>query len=139
MADTVSRSVRSHIMASVKQKHTKPELIVRSYLHNLGFRFRVQRKDLPGSPDIILPKHRTVIFVHGCFWHQHQGCTKARRPTSNQDYWDNKLSGNVQRDKKKTAALRKLGWNVITVWECETKDLSKLQKRLRTIISNYIG
>ncbi|MBL8207565.1 MAG: hypothetical protein JNM09_25255 [Blastocatellia bacterium] len=82
MADTVSATTRSRIMASVKQKHTKPELFVRSRLHQLGYRFRIQRRDLPGSPDIVLPKYHTAIFVHGCFWHQHKGCSKSRKPTS---------------------------------------------------------
>jgi DNA mismatch endonuclease, patch repair protein len=134
MADTVDQSIRSQIMASVRQKHTKPELIVRRCLHRLGFRFRVQRRDLPGSPDVVLPKHRTAIFVHGCFWHQHKGCKKARKPTSNTDYWDNKFKDNVRRDKKKIAKLKKLGWNAVVIWECETKDQTKLERLLYELI-----
>ncbi|MEW6128861.1 MAG: DNA mismatch endonuclease Vsr [Acidobacteriota bacterium] len=137
MTDTVSSSVRSRIMASVKQRHTKPELLVRSRLHQLGYRFRVQRRDLPGSPDIVLPKYRTAIFVHGCFWHQHKGCSKSRKPTSNNDYWDQKLLENVRRDRRKVAALKKLDWRVILVWECETKDTEKLKKKLEKIAHLY--
>lgn len=120
-------------MASVKQRHTKPELLVRSRLHRLGYRFRVQRRDLPGSPDIVLPKYGIAIFVHGCFWHQHKGCPKSRKPTSNNDYWDQKLLENVKRDRRKVAALKKLGWRVLVIWECETKEITKLDKQLQVI------
>lgn len=135
MADTVSKSVRSRIMSSVKQRHTKPEMIVRSLLHRLGFRFRLHRKDLPGSPDIVLPKFHTAIFVHGCFWHQHKNCTKSRRPSSNQDYWNTKLDENISRDKRKEKELSKLGWRVATVWQCEIRDLETLTKKLKKLLS----
>lgn len=130
MTDTVSVTVRSKIMANVPQRNTGPERIVRSCLHRHGFRFRLHRRDLPGSPDIVLPKHDTAIFVHGCFWHQHRGCRKSRKPTSNTDYWDQKLAANVLRDKRKTRELKKLGWQVIVIWECETKTPETLSRKL---------
>lgn len=133
MADTVSKSVRSRIMSSVKQRNTKPEMIVRSLLHRLGYRFRLHRKDLPGSPDIVLPKFRTAIFVHGCFWHQHKNCKKSRRPSSNQEYWNTKLDENISRDKRKEKELSKLGWRVVTVWQCEICDPEVLSEKLKTI------
>lgn len=133
MADTVTKKVRSHIMSSVKQKHTKPEVAVRSLLHRLGYRFRLHRKDLPGSPDIVLPKYRTAIFVHGCFWHQHEKCSKARRPSSNLEYWNTKLDENISRDKKKEKELSELGWQIVTVWQCETRDLESLSTKLQKI------
>jgi len=135
MADTVSKSVRSRIMSSVKQRHTKPEMIVRSLLHQLGFRFRLHRKDLPGSPDIVLPKFRTAIFVHGCFWHQHKNCSKSRRPSSNQNYWNTKLDENISRDKRKEKELSKLGWRIATVWQCEIRDLETLTKKLKKLLA----
>jgi DNA mismatch endonuclease (patch repair protein) len=130
MADTVTKEVRSRIMSSVRQWDTSAERLVRSFLHAQGFRFRLHRRDLPGSPDIVLPRYRTVIFVHGCFWHQHRSCQKARRPSSNKDYWDRKLDENVQRDKKKANELRKLGWKVITIWQCETRSPDLMIKKL---------
>lgn len=133
MADTVSKAVRSRIMSSVKQRHTKPEMIVRSLLHQLGYRFRLHRKDLPGSPDIVLPKFHTAIFVHGCFWHQHKNCGKSRRPSSNQNYWNTKLDENITRDRRKERELSKLGWRVLTVWQCETKDLDILTKKMKKL------
>ena len=117
-------------MASVPQRNTKPELAVRRILHALGFRFRLHRGDLPGSPDIVLPRHRVVVFVHGCFWHQHEGCKKARRPSSNADYWDRKLDDNIERDRRSTEALQELGWRVLLVWQCELRDSDSLAKRL---------
>lgn len=135
MPDVVSASVRSRIMSSVKQRHTKPEMVVRSLLHRLGYRFRLHVKDLPGSPDIILPKFRTAIFVHGCFWHQHKNCGKSRRPSSNQEYWNTKLDGNVSRDKRKEEELSKLGWRVEIVWQCETGDKETLSKKLDKLLS----
>lgn len=119
--ETQKSRQRSKNMAAVKGKDTVPELLVRSALHRLGYRFRLHRKDLPGKPDIVLPKHRLCIFVHGCFWHQHPGCSRATRPATNTEFWDAKLDGNVARDKRDVARLRVLGWNVCIIWECETK------------------
>lgn len=135
MPDLVSAAVRSRIMSSVKQRHTKPEVVVRSLLHRLGYRFRLHQKGLPGSPDIVLPKYRTAIFVHGCFWHQHEGCSKARRPSSNQEYWDKKLDENISRDKRKEAELSQLGWRIATVWQCETSDVDRLSEKLKSLLS----
>lgn len=108
-------------MSRVRSKNTKPEVFARSVLHRMGYRFRVHRKDLPGNPDIVLPKHRAVIFVHGCFWHRHPGCSKATVPKTNTDWWRNKLENNVERDARNYRQLRELGWRVFTLWECETK------------------
>jgi DNA mismatch endonuclease (patch repair protein) len=126
MADFVTPEKRSKIMRGVKQKDTKPELLVRRALHARGHRFRLHRKDLPGKPDIVLPRHGLAIFVHGCFWHQHAGCKDGRLPASNEDYWLPKLARNVERDQEKAGALQDAGWRVLTIWECEARDPAKL-------------
>lgn len=130
MADTVSRSKRTEIMSSVKQRHTKPEIAVRKILHRHGFRFRLHNKKLPGTPDIVLSKHNLVIFVHGCFWHQHEGCRKSRRPTSNVKFWNEKLDKNIARDSQKEADLKNSGWTVLIIWDCEIKDDSLITQKL---------
>ena len=117
-------------MSRIRSGDTKPEIVVRSLLHRMGYRFRLHRRDLPGKPDIVLPKHRTVIFVHGCFWHRHRGCKRCTTPSTNQDYWLEKLKGNAERDRKNKRLLKKLGWKVGIVWECETNDLDQLQKMI---------
>ena len=117
--DKFTAEKRSSIMSSVRNKDTKPEIFIRSLLHKNGFRFRLHRKDLPGSPDIVLPKLKTVIFVHGCFWHGHD-CAKGRRPASNQEFWNEKLDKNLLRDSSNYDALNLLGWKVKIIWECET-------------------
>ncbi|MNM71779.1 Very short patch repair protein [compost metagenome] len=122
---------RSDIMRAVKRAHTAPEIVVRQALHALGLRFRLHRRDLPGSPDIVLPKFRTVVFVHGCFWHRHPDCRYATTPKSRQEYWLPKFEANVERDARKEAQLRELGWRVLVIWECETKSLEALEARLR--------
>lgn len=119
--DVFSRAKRSEVMSRVRNKNTKPELVVRSLLHSLGYRFRLHRNDLPGKPDIVLPKHRTVIFVHGCFWHQHENCRRARLPKQNQVFWSAKLAQNKERDRGAEVALKKLGWQVQVVWSCEAQ------------------
>ena len=129
MADIFSKKTRSKIMSCIRGKDTKCELVVRRLLHRLGFRFRLHRTDLPGSPDVVLPKYRTVVFVHGCFWHGHS-CRDGKSPKSNQPYWLPKLRRNRERDVKNRASLRRLGWSVLTVWECEVKHLGKLERRL---------
>jgi DNA mismatch endonuclease (patch repair protein) len=134
MADFVSPEKRSKIMRGVKQADTKPEIRVRRALHAMGYRFRLHRKDLPGRPDIVLPRHHTALMVHGCFWHQHANCKDGRRPTSNTAYWSPKLERNVERDQEKMAALEALGWSVLTIWECETKDPSLLRARLEALL-----
>lgn len=118
-ADSLSCEKRSEVMSRVRSKNTKPEVFVRSVLHRMGYRFRIHRKDLPGNPDVVLPKHRTLIFVHGCFWHQHPGCRKATIPRNNREYWERKLRRNVERDAKARRALAEQGWKVLILWECE--------------------
>lgn len=125
---------RSRIMRAVGQKHTAPEMAVRRILHGLGYRFRVQRRDLPGSPDIVLPKYKTAIFVHGCFWHRHPGCKKATTPKTRVPFWTEKFERNVLRDRQKEAALREMGWQILVVWECESKDVATLA----TILSSAL-
>lgn len=128
--DTISKDKRSWIMAQVKSKDTKAERIVRSLLHRLGYRFRLHRIDLPGNPDIILPKFHTAIFVHGCFWHRHSGCNRARMPSSNIEYWQRKFKSNVSRDEENKKLLESSGWQVIVIWECELKNLQNLESKL---------
>ena len=123
---------RSWIMSRIKGKDTTPEKTVRSMLHRMGFRFRLHKRDLPGSPDIAMPRHNTVIFVHGCFWHCHPGCKDSGIPKTNTIFWQNKLGKNVERDKKNIENLKYLGWNVVVIWECETKDAEGLYKKLKT-------
>ena len=123
------------MMSSVKQRHTKPEITVRKILHRLGFRFRLHSKKLPGTPDIVLPKYKAVIFVHGCFWHQHEGCRKAHRPTSNIEFWNEKLDNNIERDSRKEAELKNSGWKVLTIWDCEIKDEDLLIERVKNFLN----
>ena len=118
----MTSEARSRNMAAIKSKNTKPEIEVRKILHEMGYRFRLHRKDLPGNPDIVLPKYKTAIFVNGCFWHQHEGCKYACLPKTKTDFWKKKLEGNKQRDKVKQSQLNELGWKIINVWECEIKD-----------------
>lgn len=121
MVDKFSKETRSYIMSQVKGKDTKPEILVRSYLFSRGLRFRKNDKRYPGSPDIVLPKYNTIVFVHGCFWHHHKGCKYATMPKSNVDFWEKKLYRNKERDERNRKELEAMGWNVITVWECELK------------------
>jgi DNA mismatch endonuclease (patch repair protein) len=135
VTDIVSPAVRSRMMAGIKGKNTKPELIVRSYLHRAGFRFSLHRKDLPGRPDIVLPKYRTVVFVHGCFWHRHEGCRFATTPGTRRAFWLNKLRTNQLRDQRAIAALNEAGWRTYVLWDCEltTGRLDELIHRLARI------
>lgn len=130
MSDIYDSQQRSALMSAIRTQNTKPEMIVRSILHRIGYRFRLHRKDLPGRPDIVLPKYRTVIFVNGCFWHQHKGCKKARRPKSNREFWDAKLDANIRRDMRNQSDLEELGWRVLVVWECETVHTQTLFDKL---------
>ncbi len=120
--DKITKEKRSWNMSRVRSKNTKPELLVRSSLHKMGYRFRLHVKRLPGNPDVVLPKYKAVIFVHGCFWHQHTGCKKATHPKQNLDFWKEKLARNIERDKQVDKELKHLGWNVLTIWECEIKS-----------------
>jgi len=121
---------RSALMSQVRGKNTRPEERVRSLLHHMGFRFRLHRKDLPGTPDVVLPRYRTVIFVHGCFWHRHPGCKKASMPQTNREFWEKKLARNVERDAEVIRELTRTGWRVLVVWECELKNHEALSARL---------
>lgn len=138
MADTISPKHRSWNMSRVRSKDTKPEVKVRSMLHAKGFRFRKNVKSLPGVPDIVLPKYKTVVFVHGCFWHQHPNCVKSHIPKSNVKFWTEKLGKNVIRDKKHKKNLKSLGWKVIYVWECELKNFEAIEKNLPKKIKSAI-
>ena len=117
-------------MATIKARNTKPEIAVRSMLHRMGYRFRIHRKDLAGTPDIVLPRHRTVLFVHGCFWHEH-ACKKTKMPKTRIEYWEDKISGNRRRDALKQSQLQALGWKVVVVWECELKEPALLASKIR--------
>jgi DNA mismatch endonuclease (patch repair protein) len=128
--DRISRERRSWNMSRIRGRDTKPEVTVRSVLHGLGWRFRLHRKDLPGRPDIVLVRHRTVVFVHGCFWHRHARCRFAYSPKSNRAFWNKKFGGNVARDRRDRGRLRRLGWRVIVVWECQADDRAALTRRL---------
>jgi len=135
MADIYNRSKRSEIMSRVRAVGTEPEIIVRRVAHGLGYRFRLHRKDLPGKPDIVFPRHRKVILVHGCFWHGHERCAKAKRPETNHDFWERKLSRNAERDQENVTALRRAGWRVLVVWQCETRNHARLTAK----ISRFLG
>ena len=121
MTDVLSKEQRKRCMSHVRGKDTKPEVMVRQFLFAQGFRYRLYRKDLPGKPDIVLPKYKTVIFINGCFWHGHSGCKYATIPKANHDFWLAKISGNIERDKSNHAKLFELGWKVIEIWQCELK------------------
>lgn len=123
MADTVSPEARSRIMARVKSKGMKPEMRVRRLLHSLGYRYRLHRADLPGRPDLVFPSRRKIVFVNGCFWHRHDGCPRVRIPATNRDYWLAKLERNHARDTRNIALLQEQGWDVLTLWECQLRDL----------------
>ena len=134
MADTVDRKKRSEIMSRVGSRDTKPELVVRRIAHGLGFRYRLHRRDLPGCPDIVFPRYRSVIFVHGCFWHRHPSCKFASSPKTRVEYWENKFRGNVARDTRNATLLRNLGWRVLVIWECETKNHEVVAERIRSYL-----
>ncbi|MGH6779374.1 MAG: very short patch repair endonuclease [Bradyrhizobium sp.] len=125
---------RSAMMARIGSRDTAPELSVRRSLHRLGYRFRLHRRDLPGRPDITLPRHRTVVFVHGCFWHRHPNCRYAYTPKSRTEFWIRKFEQNVARDERVQRELKARGWNVITIWECETFDADRLESRIRGLL-----
>ncbi len=134
--DIVSVQKRSEIMAKIRSTNTLPEIRLRSALHKCGIRFRLHRRDLPGKPDLVLPKYRAVIFVHGCFWHQHKNCADGKMPKSQTEYWAEKFAKNAERDRRTKVALKKMGWKVFVVWECEIDKklggtVSKLVAKLR--------
>lgn len=117
-------------MRAVRSKNTAPELLARRAAHRIGLRFRLHRRDLPGSPDFVLPKHRTAVFVHGCFWHGHANCARAALPVSNAEFWSEKVARNRQRDRRARAALKKLGWKVVTLWQCQIKTQDAAVEKL---------
>lgn len=137
MTDVHSTLIRSKNMSAIRGKNTKPELLVRKILHSQGFRFRLHVKDLPGNPDIVLPKFRTVIFVHGCFWHQHFDCKYAVMPKSNREFWQKKLENNIARDARNISNLTTLGWKTLVVWECEINSI-KFPDNLRETIMDTL-
>ena len=136
MTDIKTREERSRNMAAIKGKDTKPEMIVRKYLFSRGLRFRVQVRKLPGNPDIVLPKYKTVIFVNGCFWHGHEGCKYFRLPKSNIEFWKEKIERNIERDRESMQALLVLGWKVIRVWECELRNKANREEMLNKIYNS---
>ena len=130
MADTFTPAQRSRIMAAVKSKNTTPELVVRRLLHSLGYRYRLHVRDLPGTPDMVFPRLRAALFVHGCFWHLHK-CRQGRNaPAANRRYWQAKRKRNFDRDRRSIAKLRRMGWRVMVLWECQLKDPNRLTARL---------
>lgn len=137
--DNLTPERRSWNMGQIKSTNTRPERAVRSRLHRLGYRFRIHRRDLPGCPDIVLPKYKSIIFVHGCYWHRHEGCCYAYTPKSRQDFWLKKFSRTVQRDVEVQDELKRLGWQVLVIWECEVKQMDEVEKRLRQFLRSPVG
>ena len=121
---------RSRNMSAIKSKNTKPEIAVRKVLHSMGYRFRLHSKDLPGSPDIVLPKYKTVIFVHGCFWHRHKDCKYATTPKTRQEFWNKKFTTNIERDLEIHEKIKNLNWRSVVIWECETKHMENLRDKI---------
>ena len=138
MVDNLRAVERSRCMSRIRSRHMKPELVVRSVVHRMGYRFRLHRKDLPGAPDLVLPRHHVVIFVNGCFWHWHAdpSCSIAGLPKSNLDYWRPKLARTRVRDRENSATLERAGWKVLTVWECELRDIDRVMSRVYSFIES---
>ena len=135
MADRLTKTQRSAVMAKVKSRGTGAEYIVRRLLFKRGYRYRLSVRDLPGTPDIVMPRHRKIILVHGCFWHGHRGCARSTRPTSNTAFWNAKLDNNIRRDKRVRKELSALGWQVLVIWECQLKDEGRTEKLLSKFFS----
>jgi DNA mismatch endonuclease, patch repair protein len=136
MTDMFSRAKRSWVMAQIKGENTQPEVLVRRMLHANGYRFRLQGKDLPGRPDIVLPKYKAAIFVHGCFWHGHGRCKEGRRPKSNLAYWNQKIDGNIRRDRRTARKYRSLGWRRFVVWTCELEQQDRAERRINKLLTD---
>ena len=134
MTDIVDSKRRSELMANIRGRDTVPEMAVRRIAHRMGLRFRLNRNDLPGRPDLVFPKHRLAVFVHGCFWHRHEGCRHASTPKSRIAFWTGKFAANVERDARQEAALRTLGWRVLVIWQCETRDEAAVERKLAELI-----
>ncbi|MBA7639725.1 Very short patch repair protein [subsurface metagenome] len=136
MTDVLTPEQRHKCMSNIRSKNTKPEFVVRHLVHSMGYRYRLHRWDLPGCPDMVLPKHHKIIFVHGCFWHMHN-CSYGRvTPKTNAKFWQSKREGNVARDKRNLGRLRRVGWKVLTIWECETRNQEKLPKKLERFLTS---
>ena len=136
MADVHTKEQRSFNMSQIRDKNTKPEIVVRKIVHHMGYRFRLHQADLAGKPDIVLPKHRKIIFVHGCFWHIHSCRYGKVKPKTNAKFWESKRQGNVTRDRQNFRQLRKNGWKILVIWECQTKDTDKLKSELKKFLSS---
>lgn len=134
--DTLTPARRSANMSRIRANGSAPEMLVRRTAHAMGFRFRLHRKDLPGKPDLVFPRLRKIVFVHGCFWHQHPGCREGRTPSSNQGYWAPKLARNVERDRIAQESLRRAGWDVVTLWECECRTADQVRAALRPFLNS---
>ena len=126
---------RSRNMSAIKSKNTKPEIKVRKILHSMGYRFRLHSKDLPGSPDIVLPKYKTVIFVHGCFWHRHENCKYAYTPKTRKEFWNKKFTENKKRDSEIQEKIKILDWRSVVIWECETKNIENLRDKIIDVLN----
>lgn len=135
MTDVVDASTRSRMMAGIRGRHTAPEIAVRRYLHGAGLRFRLHDRRLPGRPDLVLPAYRTAVLVHGCFWHRHPGCRYATTPATRPEFWAAKFAANVDRDRRNAATLEAMGWNVMVVWECETRNEIALDQLFWAIVA----
>ena len=135
MADVVSPAVRSRMMSGIKGKNSQPEILIRKMLFGAGYRFRLHRRDLPGTPDIVMPGRKIVIFVHGCFWHAHEGCKYFKVPATRPDFWIAKLQSNVDRDKRAFERLKTMGWRILCVWECATRESGTEKSLLKRMIS----
>lgn len=141
MADIVDAAIRSRMMSGIKAKDTKPEMAIRKMLHAAGFRYRLHDKRLPGKPDLVLPKYRTAVFVHGCFWHGHESCSLFRIPKSKTEFWEGKISQNIKRDSRNISELLANGWRVLVIWECATKGANKMTsedliREIKTFLNN---
>ena len=135
MADVHSKETRSYNMSRIKSKDTKPEMLVRKFLHAHGYRYTLHNKKLPGKPDIALPRYKTVVMIHGCFWHGHQHCKYFSIPKTRTEWWENKINGNIANDEKASAALRALGWKIINIWTCDLKK-DKLEQTLENLLKD---
>jgi DNA mismatch endonuclease (patch repair protein) len=138
LMDVHTPAQRSFNMSRIRSKDTKPELLVRRLLHHMGYRFRLHRRDLPGSPDVVLPRYNVLIYIHGCFWHRHDGCRFSTTPATNTEKWQKKFQENMLRDQKNREEALRIGWLPIVVWECETRDLDVLASRLETLLGQQV-
>jgi DNA mismatch endonuclease (patch repair protein) len=138
-AESPPSAERSALMARVSSRDTRPEMAVRRAAHALGLRYRLHRRDLPGTPDLVFARFRTVVFIHGCFWHRHAGCRRATTPKTRRDFWQTKFDANVERDRRTVAALESAGWAVVVIWECEAIDEQPLKLRLQSLLRGSLG